>query len=69
MFGFIKSLLSTVAPPPPGPIVTVFIISADGTPPRIEHLATLNVEEDGREDRFLHMRAYGYQILVGSAEK
>jgi len=67
MFEFITSFLSTAAPslvppPPPGPIVTVLIIPANGAPPRIERLATVNVRNDGKGDRFLHyvpdMRAY-----------
>jgi hypothetical protein len=65
MFKFITSFLSTAAPslvPPPGPIVTVLIIPANGALPRIERLATVNVRNDGKADRFLHyvpdMRAY-----------
>lgn len=62
MFEFITSFFSTAAPPPPGPIVTVLIIPADGAPPRIERLATVNVRNDGRGNRFLHyvpdMRVY-----------
>jgi len=65
MFEFITSFLSTAAPsfvPPPGPIVTVLIISANGAPPRIERPAIVNVRNDGNVDRFLHyvpdMRVY-----------
>jgi hypothetical protein len=65
MFEFITSFSSTVAPslvPAPGPIMTVLIIPADGTPPRIERLATVNVRNDSKGNRFLYyipdMRAY-----------
>lgn len=65
MFEFITSFLSTAAPslfPPPGPIVTVLIIPANGAPLRIERLVTVNVRNDDKVDRFLHyipnMRAY-----------
>ena len=63
MFGFITSFLTAALPgPPPGPTVTVLIIPADGTTPRIKHLSTVNVHDDGNVDRFLcyvpDMRAY-----------
>ncbi|KAF7915636.1 uncharacterized protein EAE98_010979 [Botrytis deweyae] len=65
MFEFITSFFSTAAPPlfpPSGPTVTVLIIPANGAPPRIERLGTVNVRNDGRIDRFLHyvpdMRPY-----------
>jgi hypothetical protein len=65
MFEFITSFFSTAAPsliPPPGPTVTVLIIPANGAPPRLECLATVNVQNDGKADRFLHyvpdMRPY-----------
>jgi hypothetical protein len=63
MFEFIKSFLVAPSPiSPPGPMVTVLIIPADGAPPRIERVATVNVRNDGKGDHFLHyvpdMRAY-----------
>jgi hypothetical protein len=60
MFQFITSFFSK--PPASGPPVTVLIIPANGAPPRLERLPTVNVWDEGNVDRFLHyvpdMRAY-----------
>jgi hypothetical protein len=71
MFGLVTSLLSTVSllfATPHGPIVTVLIIPADGTPLRIECLAAVNVQYNDKVDRFLHygpdMRLYLSESVI-----
>jgi hypothetical protein len=55
MFEFIKSFLVAPSPiSPPGPIMTVLIILANSALPRIERLATVNVQNNSKGNRFLY---------------
>jgi hypothetical protein len=65
MFEFITSFSLTVAPLlvlALGLIVTVLIILANSTPPRIKRFATVNVQNDSKGNCFLYyipnIRAY-----------